>query len=201
MESTTHSHAESATLPCRSCGHIFESEVWVVVDVDERPDLLARLRAGTIHDLACPECGRVATVNAPLLVYRPGAEPPLLFSPAKGDDRQRDEEQAEALLGILVTDFGDDWRDEWLEHGVAGAAREALPMLLGDDPETAARLAAATRGDVPEISPSLRRALEEIINTLTAEGIRVQTPEDLGRALATRPELKARVAELLGGGE
>jgi len=200
MEHTAHSDVETAALPCRACGQVFESEVWVIVDTTERPDLAARLRTGTLHDMVCPHCGHAATINAPLLVYRPGGEPPLLYSPARGGDHAGHEEQAEALLGILRARLGDEWRDEWLARGVAGVAREALPVLLTDDPTTAAALAAAANESADDVPPELRQALEEIVMTLAAEGLRVHTAEELGRALEDRPELKARLAGLLGGG-
>ncbi len=198
---TPHSHAEPAGPACRACGAAVAGQVWLIVDVAERPDLLERLRAGTLHDLSCPQCGRAATVNAPLLILRPGAEPPLLFSPGQGDDPARDEEQAVALVGMLRAHMGAAWRDEWLAHGLTGAPRAALPVLLGDDPATAAGLAAAhVAGEADDAPPAVRRALEEVVAALAAEGVRVQTPDDLARALEARPALKARVEGVLRGG-
>ncbi len=51
MEQPTHSHAEPATLPCRSCGETLACEVWIIVDTAERPDLLARIKGGTLHEM------------------------------------------------------------------------------------------------------------------------------------------------------
>lgn len=205
MDAPPHSHAEPAGLACRACGGPIEADVWVIVDTAERPDLLARLRDGTLHDLICPHCGHVATINAPLLILRPDAEPALLFSPAGGTasatdaQHERDEEQAAALVGILREHMGADWREAWLAHGLTGAARAALPALLTDDPATAARLAAAHTAEEEEVPPAVRRALEEIIAALAAEGVRVQAPADLARALEARPVLRARLEAALRG--
>ncbi len=200
MELGRHSHAETAALPCRACGVVYESQVWIIVDAAERPDLLARVRAGALHDTTCPGCGHTATINAPLLLYRPGAAPALLFSPARGNTREQDEEQAQALVGMYREAMGNEWRDEWLARGLTGVAREALPALLNDDPATAAALAAAVAAgeDPDDVPPPLRRALEEILTALAVEGVRVMSAEDLGRALEARPELKARLAAALG---
>jgi hypothetical protein len=197
--STDYSHAEPANLACRACGAPVTAEVWVIVDAAARPDLLARLRAGGLHELTCPACGHAATINAPLLLVRPGAEPPLLFSPAAGDDPARDEEQAAGLLGLLRAHMGAAWRDEWLANGVVGVARAVLPALLGDDPATAARLAAAAAQAESDVPPEVRQALTEILAALAAEGVRVNTPEDLRRALEERPLLKARLGAALSG--
>lgn len=195
------SHAEPAELACRACGGPVAAAVWVIIDVAARPDLSARLRAGTLHELICPACGHAATVNAPLLLLRSGAEPALLFSPGRGDDRERDEAQAVGLVGLLRAHMGAAWREEWLARGLIGAPREALPALLGDDPALVAQLAAAVAaGDSDSDMPSTtRRALGEILSALAAEGVRVTTPEELGRALDERPLLKARLATALGG--
>lgn len=193
---TDHSLAEQAALPCQACGRPVEAEVWIIVDVDARPDLLARLRAGSLHDMACSACGHTATLNTPLLVYRPGAEPALLFSPAAGSDADTDEAHAVALAGMFREMMGELWRDEWLAHGLTGVARAALPVVLGDDPTTAAGLAAAHAAE-GEVSPELRQVLEMIMQSLAAEGVRVRTAEDLQRALESRPELKARLGAAL----
>ena len=192
MDAIIHSHAETTNLPCRSCGAPIAAEVWVIVDPTERPDLLARLLAGALHDLTCPTCGHTATVDAPLLIVRPAAEPVLLFSPARGGGAAQAEAQAEALVSLLRAHAGAAWRDEWLGRGVVGVARAALPTLLTDDPATAAALAAAaaTEEDIETLPPAVGQALAEVIAALAAEGVRVDSAEELARALEARPDLR-----------
>jgi hypothetical protein len=36
------------------CGVAFDAEVWLIVAADERPGLVARIRAGTLHTVVCP---------------------------------------------------------------------------------------------------------------------------------------------------
>lgn len=197
---TKHSHAEPAALPCRVCGEVFESDIWIIVDILERPDLHDKLRASTLHQLTCPACGHADIVNAPLLVFRPEAEPVLLFAPAQGGTQAQDEEQAQALVGIFREGMGGDWRDEWLGRGLTGVPREALPLLMSDDPATAVALAGAHAADEEAVSPHLRQALEEIMLALAAEGVRVNSADDLKWALESRPELKTRLADALKTG-
>lgn len=191
-----YSHAETAELPCRGCGAPFAAGVWVIVDVDERPELLARLRAGTLHELTCPHCGHTGMINAPLLLLRPTNDPALLYSPARGGSRDEEEEQAAALVGILRARMGAAWREEWLGEGVIGVAREALPAVLGDDPTTAARLGAAA-SESDDVPLTVRHALEAVLRALAAEGVRVQSADDLRRALEARPALAERLAAAL----
>ncbi len=90
--------------------------------------------------------------------------------------------------------MGAAWREEWLGRGLVGAHRASLPALLGDDPATAARLAQAAAGE-DDVPPALRAALAEILAALQAEGVRVNTSDDLRRALDERPMLKARLSD------
>ena len=50
----THSLAQEAGLTCRACGKPFTSQLWLVVDAIERPDLLEKARRGTLHAIPCP---------------------------------------------------------------------------------------------------------------------------------------------------
>ncbi|HNS03758.1 MAG TPA: CpXC domain-containing protein, partial [Anaerolineae bacterium] len=95
-----HSYAETLTLTCANCGRDFDAEFWLIVDIVERPDLLARILADDLHDAQCPHCAAPGHMDAPLLLFNPsagasqasaGADPlaagaglptvPLLFSP------------------------------------------------------------------------------------------------------------------------
>ena len=129
-----HSLSQPAALSCPACGRSFTADMWLVVDASERPDLLDRIQAGTLHDLLCPHCGYLWQADAPLLLYRPGDMPPLIFSPAQGTTK----EQAQGLLGYLHDVLGSAWHDEWLEV-MPAIPREFLPAALSDDPEAAMR--------------------------------------------------------------
>ena len=140
-----HSFSQTASLTCPQCGRAFSAEVWLIVDADERPDLLARIRAGTLHDVTCPHCGHQGQVDAPLLLLRPGATPPLLFSPAQGTTPEEDRQQAAGLVGLLQERMGPAWRDEWLAQGLPGVPRPLLPAAMSDDPEAYRQLEEAAR--------------------------------------------------------
>src|SRR5205807_4732514 len=95
-----HSFSQVTPLTCPECGREFHAEVWLIVDGTERPDLLERARAGTLHAVACPG-GHTAVLNAPLLLFLPERDPPLLFSPAENTTAVQDQEHARGLLGLF----------------------------------------------------------------------------------------------------
>jgi hypothetical protein len=130
--------SQHTDLTCPECGAPFAAEVWWIVDASERPDLLQRIREGTLHDMPCPN-GHTRTVDAPLLLYRPGEDPPLLFSPARNTAEEQDRQQAEGLVGLLRQRLGDAWQDGWLTQGLSVAPRDLLPAAVSDDPQAAMR--------------------------------------------------------------
>lgn len=137
-----HSLSQTTSLTCPQCGQPFDAAIWLMVDASEHPDLLPRLQRGTLHDLPCPHCGHEGEVDAPVLLYRPGETPPLLFSPAQQTSQEEDQEQAAGLLRYLHDALGDTWQDGWLEN-LPVVPRPLLPAALSDDPEAALQQVAA----------------------------------------------------------
>lgn len=178
------SYAHTQPITCSSCGRGFEFAVWLIVDIAERPDLLARIRDGTIHVVVCSHCGaELGYANAPLLVYTPsppagraGEGPPRwgraevgAFSspPAQGTTAAQDREHAVGLVNLLREGLGDEWRDTWVAKGLPNVPRAMLPAVLSDDPEAALRkLAEGVQAELERLrredrkpSPGWRRQL------------------------------------------
>jgi CHAT domain-containing protein len=128
------SHAELITLTCPACGTSHTANLWLIVAPDERPDLVEQIRNGTLHTATCPQCGQTRTLDAPLLIFRPTAAPPILFSPAQQTTSEQDQQHAAALIGILRQHLGAAWNDAWLAQGPAVAPRQMLLVALTDDP-------------------------------------------------------------------
>ncbi len=186
----TYSFSQTTSLTCPDCGQSFTADIWLVVDASERPDLLKSIQAGALHDLPCPHCGHNGQVDAPLLLYRPGDMPPLVFSPAQRTTEAQDREQAQGLLGYLHDVLGSAWRDEWLA-AMPAIPRHFLPAALSDDPKAALRQAA---------EEAMPPALREVLAELAQSGVVINSQEELERALAARPDLQAKLAAALGGG-
>lgn len=180
-----HSYAERPTLICPTCGQSLTPDLWLIIDIVERPDLLARVREGTIHHVACPN-GHAGFIDAPLLIYRPGEPRPLMLATAEKTSHEENERAVNELMNRLADSLGDMWRDEWLESS-ALVPRHLLGAALSDDP---AVVAGALREATP---PTVRAAMREIAAVLTDEGIVLESPDHLERLLAERPELRARL--------
>jgi CHAT domain-containing protein/tetratricopeptide (TPR) repeat protein len=127
-------YADQMKLTCPMCGERSTAEIWKIVISDERPDLLARIGAGTLHAPTCPRCHRTGLVDAPLLVYRPSEQPALIFSPALLTAPAQDQQQASQLLERLREQLGDAWRKEWPEQSFSIVPRGQLAAALNVDP-------------------------------------------------------------------
>ena len=200
-----HSLSEVVDLTCGECGRALAFELWLIVDAGERPDLLARARAGELHTVACPTCGPLGEIDAPLLIYLPDhdaatGQPPLVFSPARQTSQEQDQQMATGLLRELAGRLGAAWRSEWLAQ-VASVRRDLLLVALSDDPLTALRehlmQDSEDAEDDEELPPALAAALMEIAEALAQEGVLLESPQDLERALAAHPDLAERFKEAM----
>ena len=158
-----YSFAEHPEFTCPECKGMFNPELWLLVNVDERPDLVESIRTGNLHNVECPHCGQTIAIDAPLLLFSRGSNPPVLFSPAQSATRETSIEQALYLVDLLRRRLGVDWRDAWLkEHGLpAVALRQALPGLFNFDVARSPELL-AIRQELynPELSDDLPRRIQ-----------------------------------------
>ena len=184
------SFAHTTTATCPACGASHTADIWLIVAPDERPDLLEQIRNGALHTVTCPQCGQTHTPDAPLLIFRPTAEPPILFAPAQQTTSEQDQQHAAALIGILRQHLGAAWNDAWLAQGPAVVPRPMLPAVLADDPAAALQGLAAR---MQQALAELRRRDPEAFARLEAEAQQAmaallaadQTPDEAPASTAT----------------
>jgi hypothetical protein len=63
--------SETVTDHCESCGAALRIQLWLVVDIDERPELTEQINDGSIRELTCGSCGHRTQFADALLFYRP----------------------------------------------------------------------------------------------------------------------------------
>ena len=125
------SYSREVELICPECRAVFRADMWLIVDGAERADLLARATENRLHRVTCPN-DHAGKVDAPLLIYLPGRNPPLLFSAALYNtaEQHQDEEQASDLLNRLHESLGTVWDDAWISEDLTSVPRHLLPMAL-----------------------------------------------------------------------
>jgi hypothetical protein len=127
----THSYAATANMTCPTCDQQVDVKLWLIVDIEERPDLIDNLREGTLQNVNCPQCGQGGGIDAPLLVVMPTQKPPpmfpsiiatsttdtsggLIFSPASGTSKEMDRQHLEELCSMLQEEMGEAWQSQWM---------------------------------------------------------------------------------------
>jgi len=146
---------------CVNCGAAYTPELYVIVDSSERPDLVERIKDDIVHCAICPQCGVVMAFGMPLLVYRPGAPVPVMYSPVTVADPAQREEHARMLLSVLRDRLGPRWSDG-LARGVYTVDRERLRVVVDVNPD----LLPGGR------DPSLRLAMDQYLYCDTWEEAR-----------------------------
>ena len=125
-----HSVAVRTSVACNACAAAIEAELWVIVDVEERPDIADRIRSGTLHTFKCSQCDTVRRMSVSALIYLPKSQPRILFVPVAGATNERIRQEATQLASLLSERLGDAWRDEWLANGLDIVTPEELASLL-----------------------------------------------------------------------
>src|SRR5262249_4094715 len=81
------------------CGTLFAVEIHRAVNAARDPDLAARLRAGTLARVTCPDCGQLGNVEAPVVYHDEERRQFVLLLPPALRHREL-EERAELLLAL-----------------------------------------------------------------------------------------------------
>lgn len=129
-----HSYAQRETITCPHCEKSFSADLWTIVDIAERSDLMERILDETLHEVTCPFCGTDFDVDLPLLLYRPGQPQPLLFSPSQETTKMEQRGEATDLVERLHKSVGEAWDNDWLAQ-VGVVDRERLAEVLKSEQE------------------------------------------------------------------
>jgi hypothetical protein len=99
---------DTITVNCEQCGQKFSFEVWSIVDMEERPDLAAKVMDASIRIFACPACGKTVSSVDPLLIYRPsqGGVGAMVFACSDADNLAALQEEAGPLASWVAHEVG-----------------------------------------------------------------------------------------------
>lgn len=182
------SFAQPHQAPCPECGTPIDLEIWLIVDIAERPDLARRLREGeNLHAASCPKCAYVGGVDAPLLVHDPEWER-VFFVPAQGTTKEQDRELARSLMGMFAQTFEEP--PEYLTN-FQSVPRELVPSLLAGETTENALMEMLRRG-AEEIQELGRENPEEY------ERLMAEAAEEMGEGAAGLPDLPDLIDKFIG---
>ena len=126
------SWAEQIDFKCPACGTPLSLQAWILIDSQERPDLVNRIGSVTLNTKTCPSCKNTTTLDVPLLVFRAEGTPPMLFSPSLQIPRESESRQLKQLLSQLQEHPETVWVNKFT-FGIQGVKRDRLAGALGVD--------------------------------------------------------------------
>ena len=178
------SFSQPYELVCPTCTTPFATDAWVLVDAEERPDLVAALRDLTLHDLHCPNCGQKGVVAAPLLYHDRAARAVLFAVPPEADEAEW-REIAQGLLWMLIGALPREQQMPYLgevqaEDGLAGVVT-ALENLSAVPQSAVEAIGDALGSDDPDELPPLAEAIMDLLQA--------ESSADLDRVLNLYPFL------------
>ena len=179
--------------------------MWLVVDGEERPDLLRRAGEGEFTPPRCPECGAEAGVRGQLslLIRRPDKRPEILFGSAAPQDTDRVREQAQ--LSMMMLNRG---RTQPADGDAIIVPYELLAVMAPRDVNADAD--ALDAGSFTALSPELQRyrdwlrryadeRFEQATKPVVLSLLQADSQADLREIIASHPILlDPRVDTLFG---
>lgn len=183
------SYSESAVLTCPTCSQDFASEVWLVLDAQEHPELVAELKEGRLNLVACPHCGASGPAGAPLL-FHDGVTRQVIFAAAPGAADHEWGEQARELHALLVGSIALEDRRSYLSdvqvaQDLAGIAHRLNKQARRPQAPGAPPTAPVTAETIPVTGDAETPPLLVAVQALLAAG----SEAELGTVVATHPLL------------
>lgn len=154
-------------LVCPTCNTPFAADLWVLVDAEERPDLVLAVRQETLHDTTCPHCGQTGVVPAPVL-YHDRAARAVLFGVPRDMPEAEWHEVAQGLLWMLIGSLPREQQLPYLgnvqaEDGLSGLAA-ALDSLTPVPQSAVEAIGDALGADDPDELPPLAEAIMQLLD-------------------------------------
>lgn len=106
---------ERIRVTCPSCGSLFSSDVWRIVDVAQNPDLKRQLLRGRLNLATCPQCGLGTPVATPLGYHDPEKELFLCLLPSElGLSGEQQDKVVGELTNLLMNSLPAEKRKAYL---------------------------------------------------------------------------------------
>lgn len=164
----TRSHNQTADLTCPSCGQLFSAEVWLVVDRQERPDLVRLILDGELNVARCPHCGAEGGINHPLLFHDGQRQQVLIAMPLTVQGPEAARELVGELLKRLLESMTEEERQPYLGEiemvpELDGLRSLLIEQALAEDANVEDQLVALAVQDLLNVGnePEFQRVIAE----------------------------------------
>lgn len=143
------SFAQPIDLTCLACGRRFVAQAWLIVDAQERPDLLTLVANDTLHSDRCPHCGTDQSIELPLLFHRADDQTLILAMP-EGSSHDQIEQAAQRLGSQLIASIPVAERQPYLARATMVTGLDGLRHALSSSDALSAALPALMQAGSPQ---------------------------------------------------
>ncbi|HEY0602422.1 MAG TPA: CpXC domain-containing protein [Herpetosiphonaceae bacterium] len=164
----TRSHNQTADLSCPTCGQPFSAEVWLVVDRQERPDLVRLILDGELNVARCPHCSAEGGINHPLLFHDGERKQVLVAMPLTVQGPEAARELVGELLKRLLESLPAEERQPYLGEiemvpELDGLRSLLIEQALAEDANVEDQLVALAVQDLLNVGnePEFQRVIAE----------------------------------------
>lgn len=164
----TRSHYQTADLSCPTCSQPFSAEVWLVVDRQERPDLVQLIMDGELNVARCPHCGAEGGINHPLLFHDGERHQVLVAMPLTVQGPETARELVGELLQRLLEALPQEERQPYLGEiemvpELDGLRSLLIEQALAEDANVQDQLVAMAVQDLLNVGnePEFQRVIAE----------------------------------------
>lgn len=157
---TTRSQQETATVQCPTCGQPFPATVWLIIDRQERPDVVKTLMDGELNVARCPHCGAEGGITHPLLFHDAERQQMLVAMPLTVQGMDAARELVGDLLERFLATVPEDERQPYMGDIEMVPELDGLRALLieqavADDDRVTAQLTAIALQDLLNVGDEL----------------------------------------------
>jgi tetratricopeptide (TPR) repeat protein len=122
---------DNVTVRCPRCRSLQKIDAWMLLNVDERWDLVERVIDGASNIFTCHNCGHITVPWLPVMLFFPDAPGPFLCSPWDTGVAPETVRQQNAHVDRFVRErLREEWQPSWLAGGTLVMPREELVQHL-----------------------------------------------------------------------
>ena len=134
----TISHGVTEEFKCQNCGSVINFKTWLIIDGNEHPELIEKVKTEEIHDVYCHVCSwRIDSLDKPLMVFYQSPDPVLIYCPSEENTAKQDESIFIAFKTKFINEFQATYPQGSLHFPVLHLPRCALSVYLKEGMEAA----------------------------------------------------------------
>jgi tetratricopeptide (TPR) repeat protein len=121
------------TVTCGFCGRRIKMKAWILINVEERWDLVREAGRNRMNEFRCGACNVTTIPHSPIVLFFPDTQTPFLFSPWSSQDQESHRRELDWANTAVRTLLKHQWQQTWLADGMLVVLRPQLVDIIRND--------------------------------------------------------------------